>query len=201
MGDQRAAGVPSNWLSYISVEDADAAAARARELGGTVVAGPMDVMEHGRMAVVRDPGGATFALWQTRTNPGIGVRGEPGSLGWNELAAPDTAQAQAFYHGLFGWDAQTTRTGDLDYTTFNGPTGMVAGMYGLTPRMEGMPPCWLPYFIVEDTDAAAEKARSLGATIHVGPQDIPGIGRFALVQDPQGAMFYVIRFVMPESSS
>jgi len=200
--DAPAAELLGGWLPYIAVEDADASARRVGELGGTVAGGPMDVMEHGRMALARDPGGAVFALWQPRQHTGFGVRGEAGSVGWNELATPDTAQAQAFYGGLFGWEGQTTSMGGgFDYTTFSGPAGMVGGMYALTPQMAGMPPCWLPYFVVADADAAAEKARSLGATIQVGPDDIPGIGRFAMVQDPQGAMFYVIRFVMPGSSS
>ncbi|HSU12775.1 VOC family protein [Longimicrobium sp.] len=194
-------GAPSSWMSYVAVEKVDDAAARVRDLGGTVLGGPLDVMDVGRMAMVRDPGGATLALWEARKHAGIGVRGEPGSLGWNELATPDTAQAQAFYRGLFGWEPQTTQMGDQEYTVFSGPSGMVGGMYALRPEMAGMPPCWLPYFVVSDTDAAAEKARSLGATIHMEPDDIPTIGRFALLQDPQGAMFYIIRFEMPGSSS
>jgi predicted enzyme related to lactoylglutathione lyase len=200
MAEQRSQGMPPSWLSYIAVEDADAAAARARELGGTVLMGPFDAMELGRMAIVQDPAGAVFAVWQAKTNPGIGVREEPGALGWSELATTDAARAQDFYAGLFGWKPETTNMG-MEYTTFTGTTGMVGGMYAITPQMQGMHPCWLPYFVTTDTDAAAEKARSLGATVMAGPQDIPGIGRFAMIQDPQGAMFYVIRFDMPASAS
>ena len=200
MQDQREMGMPSNWVSYVAVEDADATAARARELGGTVMAEPFDVMEHGRMAVIQDPTGAVFAIWQARNHPGVGVKGEAGSLGWNELATTDTGRAKDFYSGLFGWQGDTQNMG-IEYTVFNGPTGMIGGMYGITAEMQGMPPCWLPYFVVEDADAAAEKARSLGATVMVGPDDIPTVGRFAMIQDPQGAMFYVIKFLPREATS
>lgn len=200
MQDQRAAGMPPAWMSYVAVEDADATAAKVKELGGTVVAGPFDAMELGRMAFVKDPGGAVFAIWQAKAHPGVGVRGEPGSLGWNELATNDAAQAKAFYGGLFGWQGDTQNMG-MEYTVFSGPTGMTGGMYTLTPEMAGMPPSWMPYFGVEDADAAAAKASSLGATVLKGPDDIPNVGRFALIRDPQGAMFYIIKFEMPGAGS
>ena len=200
MQDQRDAGMPPAWMSYVAVEDADASAAKVKELGGTIVAGPFDAMELGRMAFVKDPGGAVFAIWQAKSNPGVGVRGEPGALGWNELATNDAAQAKAFYGGLFGWQGDTQNMG-IEYTVFSGPTGMTGGMYTLTPEMAGMPPSWMPYFGVEDADAAAEKASSLGAMVLKGPDDIPNVGRFALIRDPQGAMFYIIRFEMPAAGS
>ena len=196
---QKAEGMPSTWLSYVAVEDADASAARAKELGATLVVEPFDVMEHGRMAMVQDPGGALFALWQARAHPGAEVRGEIGSLGWNELATNDATKARDFYTGLFGWRADVMNVG-MEYTVFNGDAGPVAGAYALTPEMEGMPVCWLPYFAVEDPDATAEKAKSLGATVLKEPEDIPGIGRFTMLRDPQGAMFYAMRFDPPTTS-
>jgi uncharacterized protein len=200
MPEQRAGGMPSAWLQYIAVENADETAAKARELGGTVLMGPFDAMELGRMAIIQDPAGAVFAVWQAKSHPGLGVRGDTGSLGWNELATTDTAKAQEFYGGVFGWRGETQAMG-MEYTVFHGETGMPGGMYQITEEMQGMPPCWLPYFAVDDADAAAGKARSLGATVMVGPADIPSVGRFALVRDPQGAMFYVIRFLPPTSNS
>lgn len=198
--EQKAGGMPSSWLEYIAVENADESAARARELGGTVLMGPFDAMDLGRMAIVQDPAGAVFALWQARRQPGLGVRDETGALGWSELATTDTGKAKTFYTGLFGWEGDTQDMG-MEYTVFRGPTGMVGGMYAITPEMAGMPPCWMPYFLVDDADASAEKAGSLGATVLKEPSDIPGVGRFALIRDPQGAMFYVIRMQMPAASS
>jgi len=197
--DQKAMGMPSSWLSYVAVESADAGAARAKELGATIMAEPFDVMEVGRMALVQDPAGALFALWQAGTHPGFGVRGDPGSLGWNELATNDPAKARDFYTGLFGWRTDVMNVG-MEYTVFLDDQGPLAGAYALTPEMEGMPTCWLPYFSVEDPDALAAKAASLGGTVLKEAADIPGIGRFAMLRDPQGAMFYVMRFAPPSAS-
>lgn len=200
MADQRAAGIPSNWMSYVAVDDADATAARARELGGTLLTEPFDVMEHGRMAVVQDPTGAVFALWQAKDHAGVGIKGATDSLAWNELATPDVERAKAFYSALFGWEARRENPA-MDYTVFFGPEGMVGGMYQITEQMQGMPPCWLPYFNADDVDAAAEKARSLGATFLMEPTDIPMVGRIAFVKDPQGAMFYLLKLLPPQSAS
>lgn len=197
MQDQRDAGIPSNWLSYVAAASADESAARARELGATIMAEPFDVMEHGRMAVVQDPTGAVFALWQAKSHTGIGVWGEPNALAWNELATHDTAHAKEFYTSLFGWEAKPMNVDKTDYIVFGQASGMVAGMYQITAEMQGMPPCWLPYFMVDDTAAAVEKARGLGAQIHLQPTDVPTVGRLSLLQDPQGAMFYVIKFFPP----
>lgn len=197
MQDQRDAGMPSNWLSYVATGDVDASAARARELGGTLPCDPFDVGEHGRMATVQDPTSAVFALWQAKNHNGIEVWGEANAMCWSELATSDAARATGFYSGLFGWEAAPMSEDKSGYMIFHGSNGMVAGMYQITPDMEGMPPCWLPYFLVDDPDAAAEKARGLGATIHMEPSDIPGVGRISMLQDPQGATFYVIRYDMP----
>src|SRR5689334_6534530 len=99
--EQRAQGVPPNWLLYISVESADDAAARAVSLGGKVLAPPFDVMDVGRMAVIQDPTGAVFAIWQPKTHTGTGIAGVPGTLCWADLSTPDAARAQQFYAGLF----------------------------------------------------------------------------------------------------
>jgi predicted enzyme related to lactoylglutathione lyase len=197
--NQKAMGIPTAWLSYVAVENADEAAARAKALGGSIVAGPFDVMQVGRMALVQDPTGAVFALWQTGTHAGVGVRDEPGSLTWTELMTNDPAKAREFYTSLFGWNAQTQDMGmGMEYTVFTGPGGaMRGGMYQIRPEMGAMPGNWTPYFAVEDADAAAEKAKQLGAVVMMEPQDIPGVGRFAMFRDPQGAMFYVIRLAMP----
>lgn len=196
---QRQMGIPSHWLPYVCVERADDAAARVRELGGTVLAGPFDVMEHGRMAMVQDPGGAAFALWEPKRHPGVGVYGETGALGWTELATNDPDAARAFYGALFGWTAAEEDVG-MPYTIFSRDGQMVGGMYRLTPEMAGMPPSWSPYFVVDDADASADRARELGAEILLPPTDIPGTGRFALIRDPQGAMFNLIRMTGGSSS-
>ncbi|HWK89936.1 MAG TPA: VOC family protein, partial [Longimicrobium sp.] len=141
--------------------------------------------------------GATLALWEPRAHAGVGVRDDPGSLVWNELATTDTEAARRFYTGLFGWSTTTMDMG-MEYTTFMNGEIPAGGMFAITDEMKGMPPMWLPYFAVEDADAAAARAKELGAEVHVPPQDVPGVGRFAMLMDPQGAVFYVIRMAPME---
>src|SRR3954447_11995702 len=103
---QREAGVPPLWNSYVTVESADDAAAKAAELGATVHAPPFDVMEAGRMAVIQDPQGAFFMVWEPRENIGASLVNGPGMLSWNELASPDVDASLKFYGDLFGWTSQ-----------------------------------------------------------------------------------------------
>src|ERR687895_1352218 len=111
MGEEERGRLSPHWSSYVSVEDVDAAAAKARDLGGEVMAEPLDVMEAGRMAVLRDPTGALLHLWQARGQIGAGRVNDPGCMCWNELASPDPERAGAFYRDLLGWAAETDETG------------------------------------------------------------------------------------------
>lgn len=187
-------GIPPNWLSYAAVASADESATKAKELGATLMKEPFDVMTVGRMAVIQDPTGAVFAIWQAGTHKGAGTVGVPGAFVWNELATTDTAKAGTFYTGLFGWGLDTKTFGSMDYTIFqNGDDKGAGGMFKLTPEMAGVPPHWLVYFAAEDCDAKVEKATELGATTIKPAEDIPGVGRFAILQDPQGAVFAIIK--------
>jgi len=192
-------GIPPNWLSYASVTSADESAAKAKELGGTLMKEPFDVMDVGRMAVVQDPTGAIFAIWQAGTHKGAGVVNVPNSLCWNELATPDTTKAGDFYRGLFGWDKNVQEMGPMTYTSFMNGDRPAGGMYTPTPEMGEIPPNWLVYFAVDDTDAKLKKANDLGAKTIVPAMDIPNTGRFAVIQDPQGAAFGIIKLVSPSA--
>lgn len=186
-------GIPPNWLSYASVTNADESAAKAKELGGTLMKEPFDVMDVGRMAVIQDPTGAVFAIWQAGTHKGAGIVNVPGALVWNELTTTDIARAGEFYSGLFGWGIDAKTFGSTGYTIFqNGDRG-AGGMFKLTPDMAGVPPFWLVYFAVDDCDAKVKKATELGATTIKPAADIPTVGRFAILQDPQGAAFAIIK--------
>jgi predicted enzyme related to lactoylglutathione lyase len=196
---QRSAGVAPAWLQYACVEDADAGARRAKELGATLLAEPFEVMQYGRMVLLQDPTGALLALWQPLAHAGVGVRDEPGSLCWVELATRDMDRARAFYAGLFGWGTQPVE-GPVEYEAFTRGEEMVGGMFGITPGMGEMPSTWFPYFAVDDADAIAARAKELGGEVVMGPEDLPDVGRFCFLRDPQGAMFYVIRLAeMPAS--
>ncbi len=160
---------------------------------------PFDVFTAGRMAVIQDPAGAMFALWQAGTHKGASLVNVPNSFCWNELATRDTAKAGDFYTKVFGWTRDVQQFGPLEYTIFkNGDRG-AGGMFGITPDMGNMPPHWLVYFAVADCDATVAKATSLGAQVMKPADDIPVVGRFAIMLDPQGAGFAVIKLSNPPS--
>jgi predicted enzyme related to lactoylglutathione lyase len=194
-----AGGVPPHWEVYVAVESADQAAAKTKELGGTVIMEPFDVMEHGRMAVLKDPIGGVFCAWQARQHAGVGVLGEPGALAWTQLNATAPALAIPFYTGLFGWAHRNDRMPQGgEYTTFMRGQTPVGGMMPMPPGAGAHAPThWLNYFATADVDATAAKAASLGGKTYVPPTDIPGMGRFAVLADPQGAAFAIVRFLTP----
>jgi predicted enzyme related to lactoylglutathione lyase len=190
MGPQQQ-GMPPNWMSYISVASADAAADKARSIGGNVVMGPFDVNEHGRMAVISDPQGAMFSVWEPKANPGVRVRDEVNTLCWNELSARDIESSKKFYPALFGWRMKESP----EYTEWHAGEQAVGGMLE-SEAPEHVPPHWLPYFAVDDCDEALTRAQSLGASVFFGPMDIPNVGRFAVIGDPQGAPLAIIKLTM-----
>jgi len=185
---QRDAGAPPTWNSYVSVEDADATVERAKELGGTAHAPAFDVMEAGRMAVIQDPQGAYFLIWQPRRHIGAELVNAPGALVWNELASPDIDASSAFYGALFGWTIAPAEGSTIPYWSIKNGEANAGGMRELSPP--GMPPNWLAYFGVDDLDAALATAGELGGTTMFGPTDIE-IAKIAVVKDPQGAVFAI----------
>lgn len=195
--DERTAGIPPHWNAYVTVADVDEAATKAASLGATILAKPFDVMDAGRMAVIQDPTGAVFQVWQARKHIGAMILNEPGALCWTELNTRDTKAAEAFYTKMFGWTAKHSAPGaPMEYTEFNNDGQPSIGMMPINEHMPAhVPSYWMPYFQVTDADASAAKARELGGNVMVPPQDIPKTGRFAILTDPQGAMFAVFKFV------
>lgn len=193
---QRDAGVPPNWFSYVTVANADETAAKAAELGGGVHAGPFDVMEEGRMAVIGDPTGAIFGIWQAGRSIGSTVVNDPGCLTMNELATNDVERAQEFYTPLFGWAFEQLDTGEMPpYWAIRhecAANGLNGGMRELAPQQSeaGIPPHWLPYFTVESTDAMVTSTSGAGGGVLAPAFDIPA-GRIAVLHDPQGVAFAV----------
>lgn len=186
---QREAGVPPMWNSYVSMEDVDATAERVGELGGTVHAPPFDVMEAGRMAVIQDPQGAFFMVWQPRGSFGAALVNATGALVWNELASPDLDASAAFYRDLFGWTI--VPRGDTPMGPYLGIKNGDANNGGIREAQPpGTPPHWLAYFGVDDLDAGLEKVEQLGGKKLAGPIDVE-IAKLAVVQDPQGAVFAI----------
>lgn len=193
--EEAAQGVPPHWASYVTVENVDATAAKAKQLGGQLMMEPFDVFDFGRMVAVRDPQGAAFCLWQANKHIGAHVLGETGALVWTELLTTDAKAAEGFYTQLFPW--KTTQMPSLTggpYTIFkrSDADNGAAGMLQITPQMGKMPPHWIPYFAVDDCDAIVAKAKGMGAQVHMPPTDIPNVGRFSVLGDPQGAAFAII---------
>lgn len=196
---KRKQGIPPHWMSYAAVASADESAKKAKELGATIIVDPFDVMTVGRMAVVQDPTGAVFSLWEGRDHKGAGVVNVPNSFCWNELMTTDTAKEGDFYTGLFGWTKNAQNFGPLEYTMFANNDRPAGGMLQITPEMGPIPPNWLVYFAVADCDAATQKATTLGGKVMKAPDDIPGVGRFSIMFDPQGATFALIKLDTPQT--
>lgn len=190
--EQAAHGVPPNWAVYIAVENADAAAGKVTEAGGTVVVPPFDVMDLGRMAVLQDPAGAAFCVWQAGLNTGTRIGGVMNTVGWIELSTPNRAQAMKFYFDVFGWKVTDGKGGPIgrhDYGHIEHGGAMIGGMVPPGLRDPNAPPNWMIYVEVADAAAATAKASGLGATVCVGPMDIGENGTISVLTDPQGAFF------------
>jgi hypothetical protein len=181
-----APGQPVAWTVSFAVADADATAVRAADQGGVVIMAPMDVFDLGRFAVLQDPAGAVFCVWQPRTFEGFGLWNETSAPCWVELATRDVPTATAFYQTVFGWSIS-----DDDYPHLSVDDHQFGGVQEMdkTGVPTEVPPHWLLYFRTEDAAAAADKAVALGAEVLMGPFELPGTGHFVVVRDPQGAAF------------
>jgi len=183
---QRDAGVPPAWNSYITVDSADAAVEKAQQLGATAHAPAFDVMDVGRMAVLQDPQGAFFEVWEPKQHIGAQLVNGPGLLSWNELASPDIDGSIQFYSGLFGWKIEPFEDSPMKYFTIQNDGH---GNGGMREPQPGEPPYWLVYWGADDVDATAAKVNELGGTTLAPPMPIGEFGKIAIMQDPQGAVF------------
>jgi predicted enzyme related to lactoylglutathione lyase len=183
---QRKAGVPANWQSFITVESADETLDRAKTLGANVHAAAFDVFDAGRMGVVQDPQGAFFLVWQPKEHIGASLVNAPGALSWNELASPDLDASADFYRQLFGWKVEPFEGMEMPYMTIQTVDGHGNG--GIRAAAETEPTYWLVYFGTDDIDSGLNRAAELGGNKLMGPIDI-GAGKIGVVQDPQGAVF------------
>jgi uncharacterized protein len=183
---------PTVWTTYLATDDTDATAAKVKGAGGQVLAGPMDVMEEGRMAVAMDPAGAVFGLWQGERTTGLQVANEPGSLVWSEQMSRDLGASQAFYQAVFGYGHQDMSSDGFKYATLMVGDHEVGGIgeYPAGTPAE-VPAAWATYFAVTDTDAAMAKVTELGGSVVRPAEDTP-FGRIGAVADNQGAVFSLI---------
>jgi predicted enzyme related to lactoylglutathione lyase len=182
VGPQQSPDMPPFWTVYVTVDDVDATAATVAANEGTVIAGPMDVFDAGRMAVFQDPMGTFISAWQPNQHIGAELVNEPGTFVWNELATVGLAHSSAFYQKAFGWGVMEGGEGATMFTV-NGE--MVCGAH---TAGDGEFPAWSVWFGVENCDASAAKVTELGGNILMPPTDMP-FGRGAVVADPAGAVF------------
>jgi predicted enzyme related to lactoylglutathione lyase len=180
---------PPHWNCYVTVESADATAARAAELGATVAAEAFDVMDVGRMAVIVDPVGAALCLWEPKSHIGATLVNVPGALTWNDLITPDPADSARFYGELFGWTTEEI-PGAGGYRVIKNGERTNGGMMPLDRRMGATPPNWMPYFGHQDIDRLLEEVAGHGGQVFNGPMRMPQ-GSIAVLGDPQGAAFAV----------
>lgn len=190
--EMSAGGMPPSWSTYVATADVDATTKKVEAAGGSVVMPAMQIFDAGRMAMYQDPTGAMIHVWEAGTHFGAALVDEPYGFSWSELQTRDIEAAKAFYAAVFGWSA-VTHEGEMDYTEYQLDGASIAGMMEMPPMVPAaVPAYWLTYFAVEDADATLAKAGELGGTTIVAPMDIE-VGRFAIVSDPHGAVFAVMR--------
>lgn len=191
---ERAQGLPPHWNNYISVSDTDAAAARAEELGGSVFEEPFDVSDAGRTAVLVDPTGAMFWVWQPRKHIGAGHVNDLGCLTFNELSTTDPHAAIEFYSSLFGWSFERMDAGDGPGYWVIGNQAAAGGLNGGMRELSGenassgAQPIWIPYFTVDSAASTSQTSEALGGSVQHGIAKA-GAGTVAVLTDPTGAVF------------
>jgi predicted enzyme related to lactoylglutathione lyase len=199
--DLGAPAVPS-WNTSIRVDSADDAAEHAKATGASLLAGPLDALPAGRLAVLVDPVGAAFCLWEARAREGAQLVNEPRTWAMSSLHTTDPERAKEFYGSLFGWQPEPFGPPAAEMTLWRLP-GYVGGepqqpvprdvVAVLAPSGDAaaaVPPHWNVNFWVDDADATAGQAAGLGGQVLMPPFDTPGF-RSAVVADPQGAVFSI----------
>ncbi|WP_433545297.1 VOC family protein [Streptomyces sp. CA-294286] len=185
--------LPTAWTPYLATEDAGLTAQHVTSSGGTVAVGPLRAGEAGRLVIAADPSGAVFGLWEAAAHLGTTVVGVPGTPAWYELVTRETSSIVKFYQSVFGYEAEPVLSADFDFTTLLISRRPVASLHGVgnaLPLDRGAH--WMTYFEVEDTDQAARLVTDLGGHVLKPPRD--GVtGRQALVADPEGAVFTIVR--------
>ena len=189
MPDLKAQGIPSHWTNYVKVDDVDALAEVVTANGGTILFGPMDVFDSGRMLHLQDPTGAQLGLWQPINHKGAGIVNTVGAMCWNELLTKDAAVAKDFYSKLLGWEF----SGDDHYIHITNRGRNNGGMMQMTASMGDMPSHWMPYFHVANIEDGMKRVEELGGDVVVGKNEAPETGFWSIVKDPAGAHFYIMQ--------
>jgi predicted enzyme related to lactoylglutathione lyase len=185
--------MPPVWTIYFASADIDADVARVRTLGGQVYFEPMTVGDSGRMAICVDPTGAAFGLWQAINHIGTAVENEHGGMAWCEVNTRDAPAACNFYSQLFGFTSQKME--DMEYFMLQRDGAPFCGVMQMDEQWEGIPPHWMGYFAVGNTDVALEKVVAGGGKVLVPAFDM-AYGRMAVIADPAGAALSIVQLAM-----
>lgn len=188
MPDMLAQGVPPHWMEYVCVDSADASSEKAKAAGGTVINGPFDVRDYGRMSIIHDPTGAHFGIWQPNSHTGSEIAGVPGTFCWTDLMTSDVTKAAQFYETLFGWEIEQPKEGS-DYIHIKNGEQHIGGIPPARFLPPNVPPHWLAYVLVTDCDSSTSQAQALGAKVVVPAMSMEDVGRWSIIADPQGAVF------------
>jgi uncharacterized protein len=190
---QRSQGVPPHWMIYVAAENADESAKRTAQAGGQVLAPAFDVFDVGRMAVLQDPTGAVFSVWQPKSHSGIGIAAVDGTLCWVDLSTPDAERAKRFYTDVFGWRITSGENDSSGYLHIQNGEQFIGGIQPPAHRNPSAPPHWLAYFLAADCDVSTAKAKDLGANVLMPSMTMENVGRWSVVADPQGAVFAIFQ--------
>lgn len=191
------AGQASSWTVYFGVRDADETEAAVVANGGSTLVPPSERPDGRRMALLSDPEGTVFGVWEADAHSDDDAMGSLGTMCWQQLMSRDVAGASAFYGAVFDWvanrQASATPYGSSMYTVFSQAGRDMAGMVQIDPSWSpGLPAHWMVYFAVEDCDATAARAAELGGELSFGPAKLLDLGRTAVLGDPHGAVFSVM---------
>ncbi len=183
----------AHWLSHLQVMDASATAKQIKSLGGKIRKDAFKVGDMGTMAVVADPFEGTFCLWQPTKPEGTGDwKHKVGTFCWTELSSEQPEKSVEFYKTIGGFTVEATEMQGMgkyyQLKSDNQSRGGIA-----KAMMPGVPQAWTPYVQVVNADQSHEKAKKLGAKIHVPPTDIPNVGRFSIFSDPQGGTLGILQ--------
>ena len=189
--EERARGVPPAWNIFFATDAISQTCDRATTLGATVHTPPFGLPDVGRMAVLTDPTGALFCLWQGNSHVGMATMHVPGTFTWCECLTREPRSAARFYEDLFGWKTETSRDLGTEYTVCHSDGTAIAGIMDMPDGLEGIPATWMTYLATQDCEATITRIQRAGGKLLNGPMEY-GTGKFAVIQDPQGAVFGII---------
>lgn len=191
--EQQQMQIPPHWMSYVSTDNAEQVLQKVQESGGRVIMEAFPVQEFGKLGVFQDIEGAIISVWEPREHIGSSYKNIPGALSWTENACRDLNKTRAFYEKVFGWSSEKKDMGDMEYTVFRIEEEAVAGQYEMPEEMQDIPSHWLPYFLVKNAEETIKAAEEMKSAILMPNTYAEGVGYFAVIQDPQGAVFGIIQ--------